>query len=94
METAIDTSSKWESELLSHSFDEIRHGISLLAVKLLEKNIFESERISRCLKESANFEQLSTTLLELEGATLSVTAVAVITRQLNSFKPNLKIFAQ
>jgi glutamate dehydrogenase len=93
MELAIDTSSKWESELLSHSFDEIRHGISLLTIKLLEKSIFESERISRCLKESANFEQLSATLLEFDGSLPSVTAIAVITRQLNSFKPNLKIFS-
>jgi glutamate dehydrogenase len=91
METAIDTSSKWESELLSHSYDEIRHGISLLAVKLLENGLFESDKISRCLEESANFEQLNATLIELEGSVPSVTAIAVITRQLASFKPNLKV---
>ncbi len=88
LESRIDTSSKWESELLSHSYDEIRHSVSLLTVKLLNQNVTEASAITQAIKSSSNYEQLNTTLSEIEGTVPSVTALAVIARQLSNFSPS------
>ena len=85
LESRIDTANKWESELLSHSYDEIRHRISRLSVVLLERNMTTSAQIVNVIKAASGYEQLVATISEIEDTIPPVTAIAVIARQLAGF---------
>ena len=82
---AIETPTKWEHQLLLSSFEEIRRSVSLMTCKLIAINITEKENIRKSLQSSASYNELITTLSELENVHISVAALSIVAKLLRTF---------
>ena len=86
-EPVLEAANKWESELVSGSYQEIRRNLSLLTGKLLRKGAHSPEAVDKALRSSPGYEAIRTTMSDVEeGARLKrafqVAVLPVISRQL------------
>lgn len=86
-EPVLEAANKWESELVSGSYQEIRRNLSLLTGKLLRKGAHTPEAVDKALRSSPGYEAIRTTMSDVEeGARLKrafqVAVLPVLSRQL------------
>jgi NAD-specific glutamate dehydrogenase len=86
-EPVLEAANKWESELVSGSYQEIRRNLSLLTGKLLRKGAHTPEAVDEALRSSPGYEAIRTTMSDVEeGARLKrafqVAVLPVLSRQL------------
>lgn len=86
LEPSLDPQTKWEAELLSHSYDEMRRSISMLTSRLIERNIVYSDDIARAICEAPSYEQIHAALLELRDGTPAISAIAVLAKLLRQYE--------
>jgi glutamate dehydrogenase len=91
LESKIETTSKWESELLSHSFDDIRRGISTTVIELIAHSISDTSTVHTAITQSENYEQFNATLSEISDSSPPVTSIAVLARQIVGFRPKVLV---
>ena len=85
MEPLIEVNNKWERELLSGAYHELRRGVSQLSIKLLDQSITEPEEALHTLKASVSYERLASTILEIKESHPTVAAISVIAKQVRRF---------
>lgn len=90
-ENILETSSKWEQELVVGSYQEIRRNISHITGQLLQKGITDTEKVQSALREASGYEGITSTMTDLEELLkqkrpFQVAVLPVITRQLRLFR--------
>ena len=86
-EQLVESSNKWEQELVSGSYQEIRRSISLLTGQLLKRSLITPQEVSKALHAALGYEAIRTTMADVEEATkqkrpFQVAVLPVISRQL------------
>ena len=90
-ENLVETTSKWEQELVEGSYQEIRRSISLITGQVVAKGLRTPEEIHSALTKAAGYEGLRSTMTDVEDLLkqkrpFQVAVLPVITRQLRMFK--------
>ncbi|MCB0336557.1 MAG: NAD-glutamate dehydrogenase, partial [Bdellovibrionales bacterium] len=78
-------SNKWENELLANSLEDLRHGISLLTVRLIEKNSLDSDAIHAAIMQSPQYHQFLDTIKEMGEKQYSAAALSVLAKQITKY---------
>lgn len=86
-EQVLESSNKWETELVAGSYQEIRRNLSLLTGKMLGRGAHSTQELVSALKESSSFESIRSTMADVEEAErnkrpFQVAVLPVISRQL------------
>jgi NAD-specific glutamate dehydrogenase len=89
-ESMIEVSNKWEQELVTGSYQEIRRSISLITGQLLAKSKSHPVEVRAALHASSGFETIRSTMHDVnETAKLrrpfQIAVLPVISRQLRLF---------
>jgi glutamate dehydrogenase len=90
-ESMIETTNKWEQELVNGSYQEIRRNISLITGQLLASAITTSEDIRSALRSSAGYEAIRSTMNDVNETArqrkpFQVAVLPVVSRQLRLLK--------
>lgn len=90
-ENQVETTSKWEQELVEGSYQEIRRSISLISGQIVGKGLTKPEEIRAALTNAPGYEGIRSTLTDVEELLkqkrpFQVAVLPVITRQLRMFK--------
>ena len=86
MENLVETTSKWENELLVHSYEEMRRSISVITWKLLDASALDQEAVQRLLHTSPSYEQLCHTVDEVIADGPNVAAISVVAKHLRAYQ--------
>lgn len=86
-EQILESTNKWETELVAGSYQEIRRNLSLLTGKVLGKGALSGDEVAAVLKASPGLESIRTTMADVEEAArhkrpFQVAVLPVISRQL------------
>ncbi len=86
-EQVLESSNKWETELVAGSYQEIRRSLSLLAGKVLKLGAESPQDVVAALKASSAFDAIRSTMADVEEAErqkrpFQVAVLPVISRQL------------
>lgn len=86
-EQTLESANKWETELVTGSYQEIRRNLSLLTGKVLSKGAVNAEEVAAILKASPGLDSIRSTMADVEEATrnkrpFQVAVLPVISRQL------------
>lgn len=90
LESSLEAASKWEQELISASYQEIRRGISLITGQVVSQGCDSPEAVSRAISQSPSYEAIRSTMADVEELLrqkrpFQIAALPVITRQLRLF---------
>ncbi|MEY4669773.1 MAG: hypothetical protein RL518_2472 [Pseudomonadota bacterium] len=90
-ENLLETTSKWEQELVDGSYQEIRRSISLITGQIVGKGISNPDDIQAALTQASGYEGIRSTMSEVEELLkqkrpFQVAVLPVITRQLRMLK--------
>jgi glutamate dehydrogenase len=90
-ESLIETTSKWEQELVEGSYQEIRRSISLITGQIVGNELSQPNDIRAALADSTGYEGIRSTMTDVEDLLkqkrpFQVAVLPVITRQLRMFK--------
>lgn len=90
-ESILEASNKWEQELITGSFQEIRRSVSLITGQLLVKSIFDLDAIRVALRGAQGFEAIKSTMTDLDELgrqkrPFQVAVLPVVARQLRLFQ--------
>jgi NAD-specific glutamate dehydrogenase len=90
-ESLVETTGKWEQELVEGSYQEIRRSISLITGQIVKKGLTQPEDIRAAIASSSGYEGIHSTMTDVEELLkqkrpFQVAVLPVITRQLRMFK--------
>jgi glutamate dehydrogenase len=90
-ENLVETTSKWEQELVEGSYQEIRRSISLITGQIVKKGLTQPEDIRAAITTASGYESIRSTMSDVEELLkqkrpFQVAVLPVITRQLRMFK--------
>jgi NAD-specific glutamate dehydrogenase len=90
-ESILEASNKWEQELITGSFQEIRRSVSLITGQLLVKSIFDLGAIRVAMRGAQGFEAIKSTMNDLDELgrqkrPFQVAVLPVVARQLRLFQ--------
>ena len=90
-ENLVETTSKWEQELVEGSYQEIRRGISLITGQIVKKGLSQPEDIRAAITSASGYEGIRSTMTDVEELLkqkrpFQVAVLPVITRQLRMFR--------
>lgn len=90
-ENILETSSKWEQELVVGSYQEIRRSVSMITGQLVQKQTTETDKVQAALQAASGYEAIKSTMTDIEELLkqkrpFQVAALPVITRQLRLFR--------
>ena len=90
-ENLVETSSKWEQELVAGSYQEIRRSVSLITGQIVTKGMSRPEEIQEALSRATGYEAIRSTMMDVEELLrqkrpFQVAVLPVITRQLRMLK--------
>ena len=90
LESLLEASSKWEQELISGSYQEIRRGISLITGQIVSQGNTSPDAVRSAIRQSSTFETIRSTMTDIEELLrqkrpFQVAVLPVITRQLRLF---------
>ncbi len=86
-ESMIETTNKWEQELVNGSYQEIRRNISLVTGQLLNKSITTPDAVRKALHSSEGFEAIRSTMHDVNETArqrkpFQIAVLPVVSRQL------------
>jgi glutamate dehydrogenase len=90
LENVLEASSKWEQELITGSYQEIRRSISLITGQIVSQGNASPDVVRSAVSQSPNFEAIRSTMADIEELLrqkrpFQVAVLPVITRQLRLF---------
>lgn len=90
-ENLVETTSKWEQELVEGSYQEIRRSVSLITGQIVKKGLTQPEEIRTAIITASGYEGIRSTMTDVEELLkqkrpFQVAVLPVITRQLRMFK--------
>jgi glutamate dehydrogenase len=90
-ENLIETTSKWEQELVEGSYQEIRRSISLITGQIVKKGLTQPNDIRVAITGATGYESIRSTMADVEELLkqkrpFQVAVLPIITRQLRIFK--------
>jgi len=90
-ENLVETTSKWEQELVDGSYQEIRRSISLITGQIVRKGLTQPHETRSAVVNATGYEGIRSTMLDVEELLkqkrpFQVAVLPVITRQLRMFK--------
>lgn len=83
---ALETSNKWEHQLLVGAYEELRKCASRTAAVLLAAGVTSPAEIGAAVRRSPSFDQLMSTVEEMRLTAPTVAALAVVSKQLRAFE--------
>ena len=88
-ENILETSSKWEQDLIVGSYQEIRRNISLITGQIVKRG--QSEDVRNLIRSGSGYDSIRATMADLEQIVrqkrpFQIAALPVISRQLRLFK--------
>lgn len=88
-ENILETSSKWEQDLIVGSYQEIRRNISLITGQIVKRG--KSEDVRNLIRSGSGYDSIRATMADLEQIVrqkrpFQIAALPVISRQLRLFK--------
>jgi glutamate dehydrogenase len=89
-ENLLETSSKWEHDLIVGAYQEIRRNISLITGQIVKRGLTDSKDIQAALKSGSGYDAIRSTMTDLEELVrqkrpFQIAALPVISRQLRLF---------
>ena len=89
-ENLVETTSKWEQELVDGSYQEIRRNISLITGQIVRKGLTQPDEIRAAVANATGYEGIRSTMMDVEELLkqkrpFQVAVLPVITRQLRMF---------
>ena len=89
-ENLVETTSKWEQELVDGSYQEIRRNISLITGQIVRKGLTQPDEIRSAVANASGYEGIRSTMMDVEELLkqkrpFQVAVLPVITRQLRMF---------
>jgi NAD-specific glutamate dehydrogenase len=89
-ENILETSSKWEQDLIVGAYQEIRRNISLITGQIVKRGLTDSKDIQAALKGGNGYDAIRSTMTDLEELVrqkrpFQIAALPVISRQLRLF---------
>ena len=89
LEAAVGLSNRWEKELITNSYYEIRHGLARLTARQISKGITDKEELRKILTNAPNYDQLASTISDISLRAPETAAFAVLARKLDAFEKGL-----
>lgn len=80
----IQPANRWEKELLSTAYEELRVGVSTLTERFIVKSDGSTEKAVAMLRAIPNFEAVRHSIEEARSSSASVAALTVVARQLRN----------
>ncbi|MEN9846167.1 MAG: hypothetical protein RIS36_1314 [Pseudomonadota bacterium] len=89
-ENLVETTSKWEQELVEGSYQEIRRNISVITGQIVRKGLTQTDEIRSAVTKATGYEGIRSTMTDVEDLLtqkrpFQVAVLPVITRQLRMF---------
>lgn len=84
-EDVTSSTSRWETELLTSAFVDLKRGISELSLSLIRNNILSDDEILSALRESVNYQHLYDTILEMQDGKHSPAGLSILAKQLGRY---------
>lgn len=85
LEHSLETTNKWEHQLMVTSFEEMKASASTLTTKLLTKSAVTEESVRAAVAANPGYDQLASSIEEMKLGGATVPAIAVIARQVKNF---------
>jgi len=90
LEFSTDAKNKWEHEVLSNSFWDVRRNISEIVLRLLKREPNSPDSIQTALKDSQSYDQLKLIISELKSEDPGIAIFSVISRLLGNYQLNFE----
>lgn len=84
-ESTIQTTNRWENELLVSAFADLRRGVSIIATGLLRAKITERSAIQNVISQSDMLEPIQSNIRECVSKNVGIAPYSILAKQLNRF---------